>query len=404
MWTGLFRRFLKKDRQSSARTALNILYLRDTDRVCGPGKTILNTVRTINRNEYSLIVSSTVRNQHESNAFLKQAERFGATVVPLQMRGWFDLMAAIRLANILYRQHIDLLQTHDAQTRRIGILAALLTGVVHVTSLHGWIQNTFKEELAVRLDKWLIRLTRHIIVMSNQMKKEVLALGVPSSSILVLHNAILLKDYPINNLRGQFRKEFDIANHERLIAAIGRLSPEKGLDSFLAMASMIAKQRRDVKFVVVGEGPLLRGLQMTAANLDVFDKVVFTGYRTDLHFIYADIDILVIPSETEGLPNVMLEAFAFERPVVATNVGGISEILSHGTNGFLVDRGDPESLARYVIQLIDNPHLAGEMGKRGRRTIKEQLSFEVRTRKLEQYYAQQCLHGTRCPEYVRENN
>ncbi|MGQ0665537.1 MAG: glycosyltransferase family 4 protein [Nitrospiraceae bacterium] len=391
LWAWLLNRHSQQGRKHNAPTSFKIMLLRDTDLVCGPGKTILNTYRTINAHQYALIICATVKSQNDSNVFLNQAEKLGATVVPLRLRGWFDLAAAIRLAIMLYRYDVDLLQTHDAQTRRVGMLATFLTGVVHVTSQHGWIQNTFKEKLAVRLDKWLLRLARRVSVMSNQMKDEIAALVIPPSRILVLHNAILLEDYPIDTPRGHFRREYDIADQEQVVACIGRLSQEKGLSSFLAMASRIAKQRGDAKFVVVGDGPLLRELQVMAAELDLSQRVIFAGYRTDLQYIYPDIDVLIIPSDTEGLPNVMLEAFAFGKPVVATKVGGIPEVLSHGRNGFLVERRDTESMAQYVTQLIKNPSLAQEMGRNGRQTISEHYSFRARTKKLEQFYAEECL-------------
>jgi glycosyltransferase involved in cell wall biosynthesis len=222
--------------------------------------------------------------------------------------------------------------------------------------------------------------------MSETMKKHVESIGIPSSKIVVLHNAILLDDYSGVCSARKIREEYGIEKDEKVVAIIGRLSAEKGPDVFIEMASRVSRINRNVKFLIVGDGPLLSDCMRKVADLNLQGRVFFTGHRNDINDIYGAIDVLAITSFTEGLPNVLLEAFASGKPVVATKVGGIPEIVSHGTNGFLVEPGGIAELMHYVVCLLDNKNLAVEMGQNGRKTIEERLNFRDRTSKLEKVY------------------
>lgn len=366
---------------------INVLYLRDTDKVCGPGKTMINTHRTIDRKRFSLTLCVTGAGKESDNAFCDNARRAGAHVVHLRMRsGLLDLFALIRLIVLLKRHRIDILQTHDAQTRRIGVIAAIFTGIPHISSLHGWIQNNPKQKLSVLLDKFLLRFSAKVIVMSKPMKKEIVSSGVPSDKVLVLPNAILLDDYPIGRTNTKIREEFHISKDEKVIAIVGRLSPEKGHEDFLQMASQVVKQYPKVKFLIVGDGPLLPALKKYVTNLNLDSHVIFTGHRTDMLDIYEAIDITVISSSTEGSPNVLLEAFACGKPVVSTNVGGIPEVISSSQDGFLVEPGDSEEMTKSVLVLLNNSNLEMQMGCNVRKLIEQKFNFKNRTLQVEELY------------------
>ena len=365
---------------------VQVLYLRDTYAVCGPGKTILNTWRTISKERFSLVVCAPEASRPGRNTFLERAEALGARVLALPMAPYFDLVAVCRLALFIRRKRIEILQTHDPQTRRLGIPAAVLGGAIHVTSLHGWIPNTAKQKASVLLDRLLIRFAKGIIVMSDAMREQVRALGVPARKITVLHNSIVLDDYPRRSAPSPLRQELRIPAAARIVAIIGRISPEKGHVQFLEMARRVHALRSETRFLVVGDGPGLPALrsQIEAAQLE--DSVLLTGYRSDVQEIYEALDVLVIPSSTEGLPNVLLEAFAFAKPVVASPVGGIPEVLTEGENGYLVDPNDIATFAQRVLSLLDDPELAQRMGLRGRNVVETRFNFRERTRRLERFY------------------
>src|SRR3954471_9164960 len=251
------------DAQShGARAArVRLLYVRDTTIVCGPGKTIVNTWRTLDASRYALTIASTRPAAGQSNALLERARRFGAEVVPFDIGGGVDLAGARRLAALLRSGGYDILQTHDAQTRRLGALAARLAGLPPVTSVHGWIFNTRKERGARWLDLQLIRLADHVVAISDRLKREVVAAGTPENRVTVLRNAVLLDDYTLGGGGAALRRELGIPEGHAVLSIIGRLSLEKGHEVFLEAAHIIAAAHDRVTFLIVGDGPLRAQLE-----------------------------------------------------------------------------------------------------------------------------------------------
>lgn len=365
---------------------IRLLYVRDTLMVCGPGKTILNTWRTIDRTRFELTIVATKPEPGGRSLFLEAAGRLGAPAVPLHIGRGLDLVAVWRLMRLIRHHRIDVLQTHDMQTRRIGVIAAALTGVRHITSVHGWIFNDRKEQLAKRIDARLIRWADAVIAVSDRLTQDLMAAGVPAEKITLLRNGILLDDYASTDAGSALRREFGLRDDQPVVSIVGRLSLEKGHEVFLDAARSIAADCPDARFLIVGDGPLEATLKHRARVLGLNDRVIFTGHRNDLAALYGITSVLVIASFTEGIPNVLLEAFANGKPAVATSVGGIPEVLENGHAGWLVSPGDPSAIADRVVALLKNPLQRSTMGAAGRRLIEDRFSFLQRTRALEDLY------------------
>jgi len=370
----------------NSRKPLNVLYLRDTTHVCGPGKTIINTCRTINRDLINLIVASTNDKTTEQNDFIKKIKQNRIRHYALTIGSIINLKSVLEVLRIIRKEKIDIIQTHDSQTRRIGAIAAKLTHVVHVSSVHGWIQNTLKEKLASKLDAFIIKRSDYVIVMSNIMKSQMEKIGADKTRIEIIYNSILLNDYIVENNTEEIRKKYNLDKEKVVIATIGRLSPEKGQEVFIEVAKRLLQTVRNVKFLIIGNGALENLIHTKIKEAALEEKILCMGYVADLRELYQVIDILIISSYTEGMPNVLLEAFAYKKPVVSSNVGGVSEILAHAENGYLVKVGDIASFEKCIKNLIENESLRKEMGDKGRRTIEQKCDFSKRTRRIEELY------------------
>ena len=383
-------RVAKARASSAGERPIRLLYLRDTVTVCGPGKTILNTCRTLDATRFHLTVAATRPEGQGRNALLDALRRLGAPAVDFAIGSTTRVLAdARRLAGLIREHDVDILQTHDFQTRRLGVIASALTGVPHVTSVHGWIFNSRRQQVSRWMDMQLIRLATRVITVSGRLRDELVGAGVPAGRITVLRNAVLLEDYAAAHAGRALRSELGIPPDHQVVAVIGRLSEEKGHDIFLQAARTILARRPNVTFLIVGDGPLRARLEARVAELGLpASQVVFTGHRTDMANVYATIDLLVISSLTEGIPNVLLEAFVHGTTAVATDVGGVGEVLRDGENGRLVPAGDAGPLAERTLELLEDSALRARMGEAARDAIATRFNFAQRTRDVEQLYEQ----------------
>ncbi len=234
---------------------IRVLYLRDTTFICGPGKTILNTFRTADRGKVSIALGIPGWTS-APHALIAAAQSIGLPVVPLPDNGRLDIMAGKRLARAITEGEFDLVQTHDFRTRRLATLACAIAHVPHVTSVHGWIVNSRRQRLAKVVDKALIRRARRIIAVSNRLVHDLVESGAPPDRIALCPNAVLLDDYAPAMPAEQARQELGLPSSSKCIGIVGRLSAEKRHDLFLEMAAELASSDPDVRFLIVGHGPL----------------------------------------------------------------------------------------------------------------------------------------------------
>lgn len=211
--------------------------------------------------------------------------------------------------------------------------------------------------------------------------------GLSEGRIRVIHNGLPLEDYspPPGDPRGEepirsaARRELEVPEGAILVGTLARLSPQKNLDLFLDLAERLAPRPADaaaVRFVLVGTGPSEGELKARASARGLDDRVRFAGARQDVYRVLTAIDIFVLTSRFEGLPNAIMEAMAAGRPVVATRSGGTEELVTDGETGYLV-AGDTAELADRVSRLASDAGLRAAMGRRGRARI--ETSFAVET-------------------------
>jgi glycosyltransferase involved in cell wall biosynthesis len=218
------------------------------------------------------------------------------------------------------------------------------------------------------------------------MKKEVVGVGVNGTNVSVLYNALVIENYRRDPDDSILRKQFGINGGMFLLGNIGRLSPEKGQADFIKAAAEVLKHHKNVKFALIGSGSDEIYLRELVDELNIRDSVIFTGYRNDMMQVYNSLDLVVQSSHTEGMPNVILEALAMEKPVIATDVGGTPEVIINNQTGILVRPGDPRELAGKIIEYLKNPGVLAGMVKNGRELIEMKFNFTERTKKLCRIY------------------
>jgi glycosyltransferase involved in cell wall biosynthesis len=273
----------------------------------------------------------------------------------------------------------DVLLCHGYKATILGRLAARRIGIPAIAVSRGWTG----ESRRVRFYEWLDRRNLphmdHVVCVSHGQAEKVRRwCRVPGSRLSVIHNSARLAAFESCDptARNRLLAHFPEGTGQVVLAA-GRLSPEKGFTVLLEAASAICSQNPTAGIAIFGEGCLRGELERRVSELGLAERVVLPGFRSDLDALIGAADVVVLPSFTEGLPNVAMEAGAAGVPVVATAVGGTPEVIAAGVTGFLVPPASPGAIAARVNELLRDPRLRACMGSAARERMKREFTFEA---------------------------
>jgi glycosyltransferase involved in cell wall biosynthesis len=365
---------------------INVLHLRDSPWVDGPGRTILETASAIDNDRCNYIIGAFDVIDSKENPLVTAALERNLKVFQIKETGSLDLNIFRQVLNYIDENNIHILHTHEFRSDLIGLVCAKIRKIPIITTLHGWIANGLKGKFYVILDKAILRFFDHIIVVSNIMKEQVQKLRVPESKISVLYNSLIIDRYQPHRSDNTFRRELGLDENTVLVGNIGRLSPEKGQDIFIHAANEVSKKYKNIRFVLIGIGPDQERLERLAEQLCIENMIIFTGYRNDMLSIYNSLNLVVQSSHTEGMPNVILEALLMEVPVVATNVGGTSEIIKDYKSGVLIPASDHQIITKKIMEYMENSDLYIKMANMAKMDVQQHFNFQDRTRRLMSLY------------------
>jgi glycosyltransferase involved in cell wall biosynthesis len=309
-------------------------------------------------------------------SLLEDAVRLGVPVTTLPDRFPGDLRTLRAIRACLRARRIDVLQTHGYKANVIGGLLRSTFRPPWIAFLHGETSENLKVRAYFALEKLAVRRADRVCVMSHAMAERIAARGVRRDRIRTIHNAVLFESAEPTEPRSA----------APIIAIIGRLSPEKGVDQGLRAFARVLEHVPDARLWVAGQGPEEGRLRAQAQALDVSRSVEWLGYHAAVSSLYARVSILLIPSRSEGLPNVALEAMGHGVPVVASAVGGVPEVVVDGETGLLAPAGDTEALAARLLQVLRDPALARRLGSQERAHVRSRFSLEARRHTLASVY------------------
>ena len=288
-----------------------------------------------------------------------------------------------RLRRRMKQDAPHIVQTFLFHANVLGALAARRAGVKRVVTGIRVAEKsaTWHRVLARWGDRWV---DRHVCV-SQSVRDFSSARGcLPIDKLVVIPNGVDVARFA--RAKPASSASLGRTGNRRLIACLGRLDPQKGVAWLLEAMPRVFVEVPGLELVLVGDGPLRGRLETLAAQLGIADRVLFAGYRDDVPEILAASELVVLASRWEGMPNAVLEAMASGRPVVATDVGGLSEMVEDGISGFLAPAGDPPALARAIIRLADDRMLRERMGETARCWALERFSEQQMHSKYCQLY------------------
>jgi len=234
----------------------------------------------------------------------------------------------------------------------------------------------------------IARSERPILTVSESVRECVARMGIPSNEAVTLYNGIDIEHWQRTNGTPVLKQEFNLPEDAILVGTVARIAEVKDLPTLFQVVMRVHDKHPNAYFVIVGdgEGNELEKARNQVRELGLGSHVLFTGHRSDLLNVYASLDVFLMTSVSEGLPNTVLEAMAMEVPVVGTAVGGVPELVVNGETGFLCGVKDVQGLADKVDDVIADRKLRSELAKAGRRRICTLFSFDKRVRELESYY------------------
>jgi glycosyltransferase involved in cell wall biosynthesis len=327
----------------------------------------------------SLLVTGTEAPDEGNYLALQRKPLARLVVVPTlgrEIRGLSELSALRALARVIreFRPHV--VHSHTAKAGTLARVAAWLGRVpVIVHTYHGHVFHGYfsprQTRLFLAIERALARRTDCLLAVSETVRRELLGFGIGSPERMrVMPLGLDLDRFARSDaMRGLVRAELGLAPETPTVGIVARLVPIKAHEVFLEAAARLARRLPRVAFVVVGDGERRAELETAACRLELQGRVHFLGWRQDLDRIYADLDVVALTSRNEGSPVSLIEAMAAGRPVVATRVGGVPDLVEDGLTGTLVGPGDAGALAEAVAALLADPDQARAMGEAGRKRV-----------------------------------
>lgn len=351
----------------------------------GAERVIETQVLGADRRRFELLVCSIT----SGGDLIHRMSNAGARVFLLGKRRRGDITALTKLANLINVERVDLLHLHNAPGMFWGTLARMLSGrrIPIVRTEHNPYLPASLPRLYRILYPHFTKRARRVICVSEVVRRS-FAAAFPdlADRYVALPNGIRVQDYDKLPPRHECRAAFHLSPGERLIGTVGRMSPVKNHRLLIEAFARVRERVPDVNLAIIGEGELRAKLADYAADLGVSEYVSLVKESRMIDYFYGALDVFVLSSSSEGMPLTLLEALASGVPVVATEVGGIPEVVESGTTGYLVPKGSAEFLAKRIIELLQDPAKAQSMALAGRTMVREKFPAEKMVAGIERLY------------------
>ncbi|MCX5696728.1 MAG: glycosyltransferase family 4 protein [Candidatus Omnitrophica bacterium] len=303
-----------------------------------------------------------------------------------------DILSFFQLRSFIKKNKIRIVHTHSSKAGILGRFAAASCGTAAIVhTVHGWSFHDFQpgwmRRLFIWLERYCAKFSDKIIVVSDHDRKIGLKLYIGSpEKYRLIHYGIDYNEFLKSNRDA--RKEFGLAHEDLVVGMVSCFKPQKAPQDFIALARAVREGLDGVKFILAGDGVLRNQLRRLIKRYKLEKNVTLLGWRRDIPQFLSCLDVFVLTSLWEGLPIAALEALASSLPVVATDTGGIREVISDGDNGFLLSPGDMSGLAEKVTALLKDKDLKGRMGLKAKESLGETFRLENMQKSYYNLYAE----------------
>ena len=350
----------------------------------GPDRTILNSPRHLERHGYASTCLYLRPPADEGFATLEErAKLWGAPLAAIDDRGAFDPSVVKRADRVCRSLQPAIWHGHDYKSNLLGLLLKRRHGFRLVTTVHGWVNYTWKTPLFYAIDKACLRRYEQVICVSQGEFDTCLEARVPRSRLFLVHNSVDVDRFrPPMIGEGRMTRE----DQRLVVGGIGRLEDEKGFDVLIRVIAALVADGIDLELRLAGEGKCRTELGELATSLGIADRVQFCGFVDSIEEFHRDLDVFVLSSRREGLPNALLEAMATGTASVTTDLPGLpAEIAS--SKGLLVAReAAVEPLEAALREFVEDAEKRERAGVAGRGTIEREFNFARRMERVAALY------------------
>jgi glycosyltransferase involved in cell wall biosynthesis len=276
-----------------------------------------------------------------------------------------DARVVPQLRRIIAGERPDIIQTHN--TKSHFLLRCTGAGQASwIAFHHGFTARDWKDKAYNRLGRWALKGAPHVVTVCRAFQQDLVKSGIAASRISIRHNSVVPIVLPGPQERMALRQSLGIPADTPVVLAIGRLSSEKGHRDLLDALALLRRNHPALRFhaVIVGDGPERARLIQQADDLGVSGRLLFAGHQQDVRPYYGLADVFVLPSYSEGSPNVLLEAMSAGLPIVATAVGGTVDLVSDGDTALLVNAGAADAMSAAIERLLTDRNLASRLATR----------------------------------------
>lgn len=369
---------------------INLLYIITKLELGGAQKQLLGLISRLDKRKFNLFLFTAKKGLLFEEAIsieglqIKPSLFLERPLNPLK-----DIFALFEIYFFIRKNSIDIVHTHSSKAGIIGRLAARLAGIkVILHTVHGWPFHDYQSPpsrwLFIQLERFCARFSQRIIVVSESDRKKGLMNRIGSSDKYSLIRYGI--DYAqFSGQNGEIKSELKI-DRQLLVGCISCFKPQKAPEDFIRTAHLVKEALPQVKFLLVGDGNLRSRIESLIQRLKLEDTVILVGWRRDIPRILSGIDVFMLSSLWEGLPVAVLEAMASGKPVVATDTGGVREVIREQETGFLVPVGEPRMLSSRLINLLRDEALRKEMGEKARGALGEDFRIEKMANEFQLLY------------------
>jgi glycosyltransferase involved in cell wall biosynthesis len=348
----------------------------------GPDKTIFRSPRFADPQRYKLLAAYLYPQSDPGMCVIREAaKQQGCTLYEIAEVGALDHHVIGAMVELCKELKVDIWHGHDYKTNALGVLVKRFHPMKLVTTAHGFTRETWRTRLYYHVDNLAMLGYDQVIAVSPPLVEHCAYHGVNPERLTYIPNAIAAEEYTRSQTTDQAKLAVGLPTDRLALGVIGRLSPEKGVDRAIRTMPGLRAIHPTAELHLIGDGPMRKELEALARQLGVADAIRWWGWQAQAKPIYEMLDALLLPSHTEGLPNVVLEAMAMGVPVAATDVGGVGDLLNQGDAGVILGN-DERVWASRIAPLLTDAGLRKTYTDIAHRRVRDTFGFQSRMQKV----------------------